>query len=319
MKNLSAYLANNVLQVLIGFGFGFEYSIINQLSNDPPGIVFLRHTDSSGWHIQLVCTDSRDVKSIRNKYSAGIVTVSHYDSLLYFISNIHPDQLSDCYSQAYSSFKLLGKILKDYTVSYSNLARTWLYLNDILSWYGDLNRARNDFFVEDKILEGLIPASTGIGLDNIEGKCLLISAFALTATDGKERVRMIDSPMQGDAVKYKSLFSRAVEITFKTSKRLVISGTASIDEEGNTLHKNSVVDQIEHSMKVVEAILLKEQYHWDNIVRAIAYFRDTQHIKHFRDYCMSGGIDTSCVLTVGGTVCRDDLLFEIELDAVKPL
>ncbi|MGM0665795.1 MAG: Rid family hydrolase [Bacteroidota bacterium] len=319
MKNLSAYLTNNVLQVLIGFAFGFEAPIIDQLSDEPGGIIFLRHNVSSGCHIQLICTDSRDVKSIRNKDSASIKTVSHYDSLLYFISNIQSDHLNDCYSQAYSSFKILGKILKEYAVNYSNLARTWLYLHDILSWYSDLNRARNDFFIEEKILDGLIPASTGIGLDNVEGKCLLISAFALKAKDGKEKVRIIDSPMQGDAIKYKSSFSRAVEISFKTSKRLIISGTASIDGKGKTLYENSVVDQIEHSMVVVEAILVNEQYHWDNIVRAIAYFPDTQHIKHFRDYCMSRGIDTSCVLTVGGTVCRDDLLFEIELDAVKSL
>jgi len=319
MKNLSAYLANNRLQVLIGFAFGFEAPIINQLSNEPGSILFLRRNVSSGYHVQLICTDSRDVNSIRNPDSASIKTVNHYDCILYFISNIQSDQMNDCYSQAYSSFKLLGKILKDYAINYNNLARTWLYLHKILNWYSDLNRARNDFFTDEKILDSLIPASTGIGIDNVEGKCLLISALALKAKDGKDKVRMIDSPKQGNAIEYKSSFSRAVEISFKTSKRLIISGTASIDMQGKTLYENSVVDQIEHAMLVVEAILLNEQYHWDNIVRAIAYFPDTQHIKHFRDYCMSRGINTSCILTVGGTVCRDDLLFEIELDAVKSL
>ena len=319
MKKLSAYLANNGLQVLTGFAFGFEDRVIDQLSNEPGGILFLRHSVSSGYHVQLICTDSRDVKSIRNLDCASIKTVNHYDCLLYFISNIQPDHMNDCYSQAYSSFKLLGKLLKDYAIDYNNLARTWLYLHDILSWYNDLNRARNDFFIEEKILNGLIPASTGIGLGNVEDKCLLISAFALKAKDGKEKVRMVDSPMQDDAIKYKSSFSRAVEISFRTSKRLIISGTASIDKKGKTLYENSLVDQIEYSMLVVEAILLKEQYHWDNIVRAIAYFPDTQHIKHFRDDCMARGLDSSCILTVGGTVCREDLLFEIELDLVKSI
>ncbi|HDZ40077.1 MAG TPA: hypothetical protein ENH59_00115 [Bacteroidetes bacterium] len=319
MKNLSAYLVNNGLQVLIGFAFGFRSPVINDSSNELVCLIFLKHSVSSGYQIQLICTDSRNVKTIRNPGNAIIKTVNHYDCLLFFISNIQYDQLDDCYSQAYSAFKILGKILKDNTISYNNLARTWLYLHNILAWYSDLNRARTDFYTEENIFGGLIPASTGIGLDNIEDKCLSVNAFALKAKDEKGKVRMVDSPMQCDAINYKSSFSRAVEIIFKTSKKLIISGTASINDKGKTLYKNSVVNQIEHTMDVVKAILVNEKYDWDNIVRAITYFPDTQHIKHFKDYCIDRGIDTSYILSVGGTVCRDDLLFEIELDAVKPL
>jgi len=319
IKSLSVYLSDAGLQVLIGFAFDFEPGAIDELSCEHPGIIFLNHNASTVYRMQLICNESRSVKSVRIQDSAIINTVSHYDCLLFFISSIQPSELGDCYSQAYSSFRTLGRIMKDYAISYNNLARTWLYLRNILNWYDDFNRARTEFFIEENILEGLIPASTGIGIDNIDNKCLSVSAFAIRPEDGEGKVRMIESPMQDEAIKYRSSFSRAVEISFKTSKRLFISGTASINEEGKTLYYNSVADQIEHTMKVVEAILVREQYHWENVVRAIAYFPDIENVRYFDDCCTARGIETSHILIVGGTVCRDDLLFEIELDAVKSL
>ncbi|MFO7853171.1 MAG: hypothetical protein ACQERS_02500 [Bacteroidota bacterium] len=322
-KYLSSYLKDNYLEVLIGFAFGFGTgpgaNIINAPFNRLGTMIFLHHNVSSGYQIQLICANDRAVKSLNAPEHTTVKVFDHYGSELYYISNIRASKSDNYYMEAFSSFESLGKILKDNNVSYNNLVRTWLYINNILDWYDILNKGRNDFFTEENIFEGIIPSSTGIGLSNIYKKNLSLSAFAINPKDEKEMVRMVDSPMQCDAINYKSSFSRAVEISFQTSKRLVISGTASIGSTGETLYKENVVKQIEHTMGVVKSILISEHYKWDDIVRAIAYFPDPGHVKHLTDYCLSKEIDPSYFLSVGGTVCRDDLMFEIELDAVRPL
>jgi enamine deaminase RidA (YjgF/YER057c/UK114 family) len=318
-KNLSAYIESNGLEVLIGFAFGPDNHFFNGSANSLASLIFLKHDISSAYKCQLICTESSEVRLIQENEKCLVKAVDHFGSSLVFISNILSDESDSCYTQAYSSFKSLGKILKDSRISYNNLVRTWLYLQNILNWYDDLNKARTDFYMEENIFNGFIPASTGVGLSNIYGRCLSISAFALLENEGNSLIRLINSPMQCDATNYKSSFSRAVEITHKTSKRLIISGTASIGSKGETLYKGSIEKQIEHTMEVVSSIMFNEKYEWENVVRAIAYFLDPVDEKYFSEYCLRNHIDDSCILTVGGTICRGDLLFEIELDAVKAL
>ena len=319
IKELSSFLDQNGLEILTGFAFGLESFAFNGQLNKLSDLVLLQHDYTSGCRIQLICTDSNKVEVINNTVYANVKKVDHYGSILIFISNIHYEESDDRYKQAYSTFKSLGKILKNTELCCNNLVRTWLFLDDILAWYDTLNRARTTYYKEEKILDDLIPASTGIGLNNSHGKCILINALALHSLKGKNIIRMVNSPKQCDATAYKSSFSRAVELSLKTSKRLIISGTASIGGSGETMHKGSIKNQIEHTMEVVQSILINENYDWNNVVRAIAYFLYPDDEQYLGDYCQRNNIDSSGILCVGGTICRDDLLFEIELDAVKTL
>ncbi len=319
IKELSGFLDQNGLEILTGFAFGLESFAFNCQLNMLSDLVLLQHNYTSGCRIQLICTDSSMVEVINNTVYANVKTVDHYGSTLIFISNIQYVESDDRYKQAYSTFKYLGKILEDTGICCNTLVRTWLFLDDILDWYDTLNRARTGYYKEEKILDDLIPASTGIGLNNSRGKCMLINALALSSLEGENIIRMVSSPKQCDATAYNSSFSRAVELSLKTSKRLIISGTASIGDNGETMHKGSIKKQIEHTMDVVQSILVNENYGWNNVVRAIAYFLYPDDEQYLGDYCQKKNIDSSSILCVGGTICRDDLLFEIELDAVKTL
>lgn len=319
IHKLSIYLDQEGLEILTGFAFGLENYTFNGKLNKLSVLVLLQHNYISGCRIQLICTDSKMVEVINNNACPIVKTLNHYGTSLFFISNIYYEKSDDCYKEAYYTFKTLGKTLKDIGLCCNSLVRTWLFLNEILNWYGTLNRARTDFYGEENILDDLIPASTGIGLSNTRGNSLLINAIAVHNIKNKHNIRIVNSPMQCDATDYKSSFSRAVELSLKTSKRLIISGTASIGSNGETLHKGSIINQIEHTMEVVQSILVNEKYVWDNVVRAIAYFLYPEDEQYFIDYCLRNNIDSAGILCVGGTICRDDLLFEIELDAVKAL
>ena len=61
--------------------------------------------------------------------------------------------------------------------SYRDVARTWFYLRDILSWYGSFNAVRSSAYRRMGLIgpggDGAIPASTGIGARAASGWCTL--------------------------------------------------------------------------------------------------------------------------------------------------
>jgi enamine deaminase RidA (YjgF/YER057c/UK114 family) len=314
---LSDYIKKNDLEILMAFSFGAVLRPDWNTSRGLTPLTVLYQSDEHPVSLQLICTDSKAIVSRKLSGDLYIKSVDHFGTELFYASNLISEGNTDNYRQVYLVFQSLKVILEEQGISYGGLARSWLYVHDILKWYNELNCARTDFFHEENIFKGIIPASTGIGINNLSGRSLIMNAHLLKTGDSSPLIRVIDSPMQCPATEYRSSFSRAVEINHKTSNKLIISGTASIDSRGITLYPGNVLMQINHTMKVVKSIMDNEKYGWENMVRAIAYFRDMNHVHYFIDYCLTNQIDSSSVLIAGGTICRDDLLFEIEVDAVK--
>ena len=214
-------------------------------------------------------------------------------------------------SQARATFELLEAALRDAGMTFANVARTWFYLNNILAWYGDFNKVRDEFFRKRNVFDGLVPASTGVGGANIAGTALMAGAYAVT---GGQLVA-VPSPLQCPAPKYGSSFSRAVELKLPDHCRLWISGTASIAPEGKTVHVCDVAGQIALTMQVVAAILESRGLNWQDASRTIAYVSEATMAQQFQEYRAANGLTDLPVLTTENVICRDDLLFEIELDA----
>ena len=100
---------------------------------------------------------------------------------------------------------------------------------------------------------------------------------------------------------------------------MLVSGTASIAADGTTMHLDDVDKQIERTMDVVDAILKSRDMDWADVTRGIVYFRDVDDVPRFDDFCRARHLPAMPLVVVGKViVCREDLLFEIELDAVKP-
>lgn len=222
--------------------------------------------------------------------------------------------------QAHDVFEQITSLLDGAGVGLNALTRTWLYNRDILAWYGVFNAVRTAFFQEHGVFDNLVPASTGIGAVNPVNAALIVSALAMkpqqgTAAGHAPRAYAVESPMQCTPRHYGSSFSRAVEIADAPVRRLMISGTASISYEGITEHVGDVEKQIALTMEVAEAILQSRGMSFDNTVRALAYFRYAADAPAFSAYCAGRGLDLPVVVNES-TVCRDDLLFEIELDAM---
>ena len=70
-------------------------------------------------------------------------------------------------------------------------------------------------------------------------------------------------------------------------------------------------------MEVVAAILESRQITWDHVTRGIGYFKHAEDIPLFQRYCDARGLPAMPLVMVKNDICRDDLLFELELDAAR--
>lgn len=84
------------------------------------------------------------------------------------------------------------------------------------------------------------------------------------------------------------------------------------------MYVGDVEKQIHLTLDVVEAILRSRGMDWKNTVRAVGYFRDIADLPLFEYCCRTRGIPALPLTPAHTIVCRNDLLFEMELDAVSP-
>jgi hypothetical protein len=69
-------------------------------------------------------------------------------------------------------------------------------------------------------------------------------------------------------------------------------------------------------MEVVEAILKSRRMGFSDVSRAIAYFKEIDDAPLLDAYCEKEHLSLLPIAVAHGDICRDELLFEIELDAV---
>jgi 2-iminobutanoate/2-iminopropanoate deaminase len=125
-----------------------------------------------------------------------------------------------------------------------------------------------------------------------------------------------------EAYDYGSAFSRGMRIDLKDVTILLISGTASIDGQGRTLHTGDLRAQTRRTFDNITALLAAEGATWHDIVRTTCYLRDIQ-----RDYQAFNEERTAfykeqildplpASTGIQVILCRPDLLIEIEAIAM---
>jgi enamine deaminase RidA (YjgF/YER057c/UK114 family) len=217
--------------------------------------------------------------------------------------------------QTRAVFDQMQTALRAVDMDFSNVVRTWFYNDKMLEWYAEFNAVRTAFFKEHGVFDGLVPASTGIGGRNGAGAALTGGLLAVQAVGRAAPATVVPSPLQCPAPVYGSSFSRAVEVATPGVRRLFVSGSASIDAEGNSVHLDDIDAQMTLTFQVVQAILESRGMGWHDLTRAIAYFKHHGDASRMAGFCRAHGIPTAPFLLSNNDICRDDLLFEIEVDA----
>ncbi len=228
------------------------------------------------------------------------------------------------HAEAASMFRQAGQVLSGYGFSYRDVARTWIYLPRLLSWYGELNAARREVFREVGLIGGdqslWLPASTGIqGHSPLGHECMMDLLAVAGREDGRVRMQMLESPLQCEAYDYGSFFSRAVELRDCTTSRVYVSGTASIDRQGLTVHRDNPLAQIRFTLQVVRELLATRGHSFSHVSHCVAFLKKAAYAPAFEQATGEAGFDPRVVVPTVADVCRDDLLFEIEVMTIRPL
>jgi enamine deaminase RidA (YjgF/YER057c/UK114 family) len=269
---------------------------------------------------QLYVISGAEVRpvSIEGRVVGGVY--EDEDAVYCLLGGIIPSDVSKPRrEQAAESFQKIESVLQSVGMSFGNIVRTWLYLDDILSWYDEFNKVRTAFFNEKKVFDGIVPASTGIGVGNPDGAAVVADALAIKPKTDRVQIHALPSPLQCPALDYGSSFSRAIEIVLPDIRRIYVSGTASIEPDGKTAHIDDIEGQVCLTMEVVRAILQSRDMDWSDVNRAIAYFKHWEDIPVLDCYCKQRGLSAVPIAVSHADICRDDLLFEIEVDAAKPV
>jgi enamine deaminase RidA (YjgF/YER057c/UK114 family) len=119
-----------------------------------------------------------------------------------------------------------------------------------------------------------------------------------------------------------SSFSRGMRIDLSGFTFLLISGTGSVDEGGNSIHIGDFRAQMRRTLKNITGLLASEGCTWHDIIRTNCYFRDID-----RDYdafneertafYTEQGIDPLPASTaIEVKLCRPELLLEIDAIAM---
>lgn len=122
-----------------------------------------------------------------------------------------------------------------------------------------------------------------------------------------------------------SSFTRGLKVTVEPGQRILwLSGTASIDENGATVHVGDFRAQTWRTYRNLTRLLASEGATWHDIVRTTCYLRDIE-----RDYDDFNRVRTlffrllnvdplPASTGIQARLCRSDLLIEIEAFAVLP-
>ena len=146
---------------------------------------------------------------------------------------------------------------------------------------------------------------------------LVAGLVALKPVHPQVGVRRVASPLQPEASTYGSTFSRALEVRFPGSRRLHVSGTAAIDAAGRSMHHGDTAGQVRATLDVAPGLAGSGR---DGpvrcVARAVCYFRNPGDIAPFLDSDEGQGAGVPAPSAATKTICRDDLLFEVEADAL---
>jgi 2-iminobutanoate/2-iminopropanoate deaminase len=125
-----------------------------------------------------------------------------------------------------------------------------------------------------------------------------------------------------EAYSYGSAFSRGLRIDLNGLSILLISGTASIDDQGNTVHVGDLRAQTRRTFSNINGLLAAEGATWKDIVRTTCYLRDIERdYEAFNEertaFYNEEGLDPLPASTgIQAILCRPDLLIEIEAIAM---
>jgi len=223
----------------------------------------------------------------------------------------------DAFEQALDMFFAAERLLQQCGMGFRDVARAWIHLRDIDRDYDALNKARREFFRQRGIEQR--PASTGVqGIPFPDAHDFSLSLQAVQSP-GALDVTLMSTPTLNEAWDYGADFSRGLRLTEVNKVKLYISGTASIDEAGRTVHVGDFEAQVDRMLDNIESLLAQQGAGFENLVSGITYLKNPGDAPVLRSMCRERGFGNFPCALVEAALCRPELLCETEAVAMLPV
>ena len=153
-------------------------------------------------------------------------------------------------------------------------------------------------------------------------------ALQTEAADGKRRTKKTPIACQrvlNEAYDYekKVSFVRGMRVELDNCVMLFISGTASVDDRGQSIHPGDLKAQTRRTFNNIKGLLESEGADWHDIVRTTCYLADFRHYDEFNEarnrFYEEERLDPLPASTcIEARICWPELLVEIEAIAMIP-
>ena len=238
------------------------------------------------------------------------------DETHFRVANVHGVGRG-AFEQAYDMFRVAEDLLAQAGLTFHDVVRTWIYLRDIDRDYDALNKARREFFRHCGIERR--PASTGVqGIPSSDAHDFSMSLYAVKSSRPLDATLM-STPTLNEAWTYGAEFSRGLRVVDANKVALHVSGTASIDEAGRTVHVGDFAAQVERMLHNIETLLAAQGATFAEVVSAVTYLKRRGDGPTLRAMFRSRGFGGFPCALVEAPLCRPELLCETEVMAVLPL
>lgn len=227
--------------------------------------------------------------------------------------------LKNEFAETEGIFNAYIQTLRRYRASLKeNCIRTWIFVQGVDIHYGDMVKARNACFEK----EGLTKDTHYIASTGIEGRhvdpcsLVLMDAYAIAGIKPGQVKHLYATTHLNRTHNYGVTFERGTSVDFADRRHVYISGTASINNQGEIEHPLQVMKQLDRVLENVATLLSEAECDWADVVQMIVYLRDIADYavvkaffdKHYR--CIPKVI-------VWAPVCRSGWLVEMECIAIK--
>jgi len=129
-------------------------------------------------------------------------------------------------------------------------------------------------------------------------------------------IKRLTNPSQVDAFRYGSAFARGSVIKNGSTDIIEVSGTAAIDEHGVSLYPGDIRAQIDSTFHKVQHLLAQEDAGLENICAATVFVKKQEFAEIVYEMAAARGLEDFPCVCIVADVCREELLFEIDAEAV---
>lgn len=231
------------------------------------------------------------------------------------------DLSSGSYAQTLELFNnLKQKMSRDKLNMAEHLLRTWIYVQAVDINYEGMVRARREVFEQEGLNRNThYVSSTGIeGRHYLPSNLVFMDAYVVQGLKKGQQKYLYAPQHLSPTQLYGVTFERGTAIEYGDRRHVIISGTASIDNQGQTLYPLDIQAQTRRMFENVEALLSEACAGFGDLAHVVVYLRDMADYELVKSL-VNSRLPKVPQVYVLAPVCRSQWLVEMECMAVLPV